>query len=615
MATLKAMFKLFDGYSTTIDKINRKTDEATTKIIKASGATDKLNNELEATGASANTASSGIGKIVSVAALLATTVKGMNIVDEFTNTSARLGLITGSLEEQLALQEKIFASANRAKGSYTAMAGAISKMGITAGEAFGSNDELVAFTELIQKGFKVGGAGSTEQSSAMLQLTQAMGAGKLQGDEFRSIMENAPMIADAIAKYTGKSKGELKELSSDGLISSDIIKNAMFMASDDINAKFETLPYTFADTWNRIKNDALQAFQPIIEATSNLVNSDGFIAIVDGLIMGVSILSAVIGGLINFIVGNWPVIQAILLAIGAFLLYQLIGYLVTAIPLLAIAVAEWWAMNAPIVVLIATIAGVIYILQSMGVTFEDIFGFIGGVVGTAIAFIMNLFIFLWNGIVDFINFIGNAFNHPLLAIQILFSSWSSNILGFILEIAQGIENLINNIPGVSVDITSGITGIKNQLDAEIATLKTEADWKEYVKKANYVDYTAAATTGSNVGKDAYGGLSSAISSLTDSLSGTGNTDTSLGDFGTTSSPATVKGTGSSGTVDVNMADGDLQYLRDIAERDYINKFSTATLAPNITVKFGDVHETADANAVAGRIKKILQEEIAMTAEG
>ena len=201
MATLKAMFKLFDGYSKTISVINKKTDEATNKILNASGVTDKFNRKLEATGASAKKASSGLGKFLSIAALIAAVVKGIAIVDEFTNTATRLDLINDGLQTQVELQNKIFAAAKRSRGAYTAMADAVAKMGLLAKDSFTNNNELIAFTELVQKSFKLSGASQSEQSSALLQLTQAMAAGRLQGDEFRSIMENAPMIADAIAKY------------------------------------------------------------------------------------------------------------------------------------------------------------------------------------------------------------------------------------------------------------------------------------------------------------------------------------------------------------------------------------------------------------------------------
>ena len=181
MASLNAMFKLFDGYSTTINKINRKTDEATNKILKASGATDSFNSKLKNTGSSAGIFSSGLGKVASVAALAVAAMKGMSIADEFTNTSARLNLINDGLQTQAELQDKIFAAANRSKGAYSSMADAVAKLQLNAGEQFKTNDEAIAFTELLQKSFKVGGTSGTEQSSAMLQLTQAMGAGKLQG--------------------------------------------------------------------------------------------------------------------------------------------------------------------------------------------------------------------------------------------------------------------------------------------------------------------------------------------------------------------------------------------------------------------------------------------------
>lgn len=182
MPTLKAMFKLFDGYSTTVDKIVRKTDQATNKILGASGATDKFNEKLNKTGASSSFFSSSLGKLAGTVVTVTTALKGMQLSDELTNTSARLNLINDGLQTQVELQEKIYAAATRSRGVYTDMADAVAKLGLNAGDSFASNDELIAFTELVQKSFKVGGASATEQSSALLQLTQAMGSGKLQGD-------------------------------------------------------------------------------------------------------------------------------------------------------------------------------------------------------------------------------------------------------------------------------------------------------------------------------------------------------------------------------------------------------------------------------------------------
>lgn len=623
MATLKAMFKLFDGYSITIDKITRKTDEATNKMLKASNQTDKFNEKLNKTGNSSSFLSSGLGKLAGTVLTITTALKGMQLSDELTNTNARLNLINDGLQTQAELQEKIYASATRSRGAYMDMAGAISKMGLLAGEAFGSNDELIAFTELIQKSFKVGGASQTEQSSAMLQLSQAMAAGKLQGDEFRSIMENAPMIAQAIANYTGKSKGELKELSSEGLITADIIKNAMFNASDEINAQFKQMPITFADVWNKIKNGLLSAFTPISQAFSNIINSESFMSVINALIIGVNILGSALGGLIDLIVSGWDIIGPFIIAIAIVWLAMIIANLWAIIPPLLVQFGIWATMNMPILLIIGLIAAVIYTLINLGVTFEDIFSFVGGLLGVFAAHFYNQFVYIWNTVAAFINFFGNVFNNPVASVQALFYDMAVNILGFIEGIAQGIEDLINKIPGVEVSITSGISNLKNNLASKSASIKSEAGLVEYVKTKEFMNYSSAASTGSGIGKNIYSKIEGALSGISNKFSSLTSGTTSsgvsgfggLGDLGTSSNPLSVEGTGKNGALDVDMADEDLKYLRDIAERDYINKFSTATLAPNIQMSFGDVHQEADVDKVAARIRKVLREEIAIASEG
>ena len=576
IATLKAMFRLYDGYSTTIDKVNKKTDHATNKILKASGSTDKFNKKLEQTGASAGKASGGLGKLISAAAALAVTIKGMNIADEFINTSARLSLINDGLQTQLELQDKIFAAANRSKGEYQGMASAISKMGLMAGESFGSNDELIAFTELIQKGFKVGGSSATEQSSAMLQLTQAMGSGKLQGDEFRSIMENAPLIAAAIAKYTGKSKGELKEMSSEGLITSDIIKNAMFGMSDEINAKFATMPMTFADVWNKIKNGGLKAFGPVMESINKLINTDGFQTGVNNAIVGINLLAGAMGWLIDISTQYWDFIGPVLAAIGGYLLVTIIGNLWAMVAPLLVQGALWAMLTSPIFLVILAIGLILVALNAVGVTTETVFGFIGGSIGVLLALFTNL---------------GTVITNTFIAIAKIIESVIYGAINYVLSGINDIIAGLNKIPGVNIGSVGELKGFYKDMD--------------YLKYANLSD---AYTQGSNVGKNVYKGTSDKFAGVKDSFSG-------LGEFGTTNKPLVVAGTGSNGSIEVNMADEDLQYLRDIAEREYINKFSTATLAPNVTFNISDIKETADVNVLKRKLEMMISEEIATAAEG
>lgn len=614
MATLKAKFKLFDGYSTTIDKINRKTKEATDKILNASRGTDNFNKKLESTGASANIANNGLKKLVGTVISLAGIKKSMDISDSFMNTSARLNLINDGLQTQAELQDKIFAAADRAKGSYSEMANAISKMGLLAGDAFTSNDELIAFTELVQKGFKVGGADTSEQQGAMRQLSQAMASGRLQGDELVSIMENAPMIYDAIAKYTGKSKGELKKLSSEGFITADVIKNAMFDAGEDINTMFRDMPMTFGDVWNKIKNGGVKAFDSVIVKVNELINTQGFEQFVNGVIIGFDLVAQAVGWLINVFINSWDTIGPILSIISSLYLVSIITKLWAMIsPLIAQGIA-WMEIYWPLLLVIGIIAIAISAARQFGASWEQIFGFVGGIVGTFAGHFYNGFVYIWNAVAAFINFLEMYLEDPVSSIQILFYDLMVNVLGYIETMAKGIEDVINKIPGVNVDITSGLTGFKNKIKDASATIKDESGFIEYVKTKEFIDYSAAFTKGSDIGKGLSNSIGDAIGNLTDKLTGK-DKGFDLSDYGTSSNPLTIEGTGKNGSIEVDMADEDLQYLRDIAERDYINKFSTATLAPNIEITFGDVHEEADADKVAGRIKKILQEEIATAAEG
>jgi len=609
MATLKAMFKLFDGYSSTISKINKKTDEATNKILKASGSTDKFNKKLEATGASANKASAGLGKFISVAALIAGAVKGMNIVDEFTNTAARLNLINDGLQTQAELQDKIFAAAERSRGAYNDMADAISRMGLLAKDAFTSNDELIAFTELVQKSFKISGADTSEQQGAMRQLSQAMASGRLQGDELVSIMENAPMIYEAIAKYMGLSKGELKKLSSEGAITADIIKNAIFDSAKDINEAFEDMPMIFGDVWTSIKNGALQAFSPVIERINKLINTEKFQQFVTKLISGFSLAADTVSWLIDVIINGWDTIGPILAVIGGVMLTAIIAKIWGVVTALLAQGAATLAALWPLLLIIGVIAIAISAARQMGATWEEIFEFIGGVVGVFVTFFYNSFVAIWNVVAEFVNFFGNVFKDPVASIKTLFLDLATTVLGFIEKMAQGIEELLNKIPGVKVNITSKITNLRDKLAAKSDKIKSESELVEFVKSKEFMDYSEGFKKGSEFGKELYAkldGLGDLSNIMTDI------TGFDMSNFGTSNNPLHVT---SDDKLKVDMAEEDLKYLRDIAERDYINKFTTATLAPNISIKFGDVHETADADKVAKRIRKILQEEIAMVAEG
>jgi tape measure domain-containing protein len=257
-----------------IDKVGQKADEVLGKKLASLG--EKMSRGLSIAGAAVG--------ITAVAAATKEAVRaGTELSDKYALIKSRINLINDGTQSTAEIMDKVYASAERTRGSYLDMAGAVGKLGILAKDAFSSNDETIAFVEQMNKQFKIGGASIEEQTSAMYQLTQAMAAGKLQGDEFRSIMENAPLLAQAISQEMGLPMGQLKEMSSQGLITADVIKNAMFNSADETNAKFAELPMTFAEVGNSIQNQAIQAFQPVLESLTQMTAGSEFKEALNGI--------------------------------------------------------------------------------------------------------------------------------------------------------------------------------------------------------------------------------------------------------------------------------------------------------------------------------------------
>ena len=659
MPTLSAMFRLMDGYSTTLNKFINSVNKAATEVLRTSKNTDGFNDSLNRTNRAASIASAGIGKLAGTVASLAAAKKTMDLTDTYTNTNARLEMITSSLSEQKALQQDIFAAANRARGSYDSMANAVAKMRMLAGESFGSNQEAIGFTELLQKSLKVSGASSGEQDSAFLQLTQAMAAGKLQGDEFRSIMENAPMVANAIAEYMGKSKGELKELSSEGAITADIIKNAMFAAADDINAKFDSMPMTFADTWTRIRNAGTQAFSGVFQKINTLLNSEGAQAALNNIIGLIYLAGDATERFIDFCTAAWPMVSpfiwAAAAALGAYVAAQgianalslisaarfaaqAIGVGLYALAMWATTGATWaettamlglnsalyacpivWIVGLILVLVAAFYAGVAAVNHFAGTSISAT-GLIGAAFFSLGAYLYNTFIYPgMAGFAMLVNFIGNAFRDPVSAVKVLFYDMAITCINYALNIAKAIEAILNKLPGAQRDITSGLESIKTNLEARVSTIKDESGWQEFVKQPELLDYTEMAAKGYNAGSNLVDRASSFLSGFSPDLSGLGaggsGLDYSYEPYGGAGNPATVKGTGKGGAVKVDNEE-DIEWMRKLAERDYVARIAQNTLAPNIRVEFtGPITKEADTDSVMAHVVEELKDIIATAPEG
>lgn len=321
-------------------------------------------------------------------------------LDSMSLMQARVKMINDGMQTTNELQDKILASANRSRSSYKDTTAAVTKLNMLAADQFKSNDEAIGFVETLNKMFAVSGTGAQEATAAMYQLTQAMGSGKLQGDEFRSIMENAPMLADAIAKSMGKSKAELKDLSSDGAITADIIKKAMTEATDDINKKFDSLPMTFGQKMTVLQNNFMHTMQPVAARFSQWLNSSNstefFDTISNALVtlatVGVYAIEA-ISNAVAWAKHNFQFLEPIIIALG-------VAMLVSG----AQAFLAWTLANLPLLTLVATVSVLIYVFNLLGIDIASIvmtiISWIGGLI-EILGYMLPLIYAIGAGIVTF----------------------------------------------------------------------------------------------------------------------------------------------------------------------------------------------------------------------
>ena len=594
--------------------------------------------------------------------------KGMEATDNYTNQSARLALINDGLQTQAELQQKIYEAAQRSRGVYGDTANAVAKLGLLAKKAFSGNDETIAFVELMNKSFKVGGASAVESSAGMYQLTQAMASGRLQGDEFRSIIENAPMLANAIAEYTGVGMEGLKELSSDGAISADIIKNALFMAADDIEAKFKEMPKTFADVWTIISNKAGQQFKAIMQRVNIHLNSDTGAAVIDGISNSIGVLAVMLGyaldagmGITTFFTSNWSMIEPIVWGIvGAIAAYNTVlginkammvaSAIATEVSLTAAAIhtaftSNWTAatfaqtaaqmglntalLACPItwiVLGIIALIAVFYIAVAAVNKFANktisATGVIAGAFMVAVAFVGNLFIGLQriivevvavgcNAIASFAEFIANVFIDPLNSVIRLFGNMATTVLGILRGIAAAIDAVLGT------NLASGMSGFVNRLQGKVDNIGGGAKIKVprmdptlfYEERFSYSD---AYDKGWNFGKgleDKFDLSKMSLTSELDDIMGKAGIPDMTGDIGDIAD--NTKGIKDK----LEISEEDLKYLRDLAEREVIDRTVLRDVKVEVANKFGDIRETADVDGILTVIEDRIWASLESDAEG
>lgn len=330
-----------------LDRVARKAERALGKSI--SNSLDSVRNKaqkvfgveipglMDAAKSGAVFAGAAMGIEAAGRALKDMAVSAIKTTDQLTQLRARIDLINDGSQSTAEIMDKVFSAANRSRGSFLDMADSVAKLNLLAKDAFTSNDEAIYFVEQLNKQFKIAGAGVQETTSAMYQLTQAMAAGKLQGDEFRSIMENAPMLAQSIAQEMGLSVGQLKEMSSQGLITADIIKNALFNSAEETNAKFAEIPMTFQDIGTKLQNDLIAAFQPVMEELGNMTSSDAFMSVLNELAFSFKVVAAAAQVSIAIIKGAFSGLSVVITTIKN-IVSSFVQLFVTSMPLITAAI-------------------------------------------------------------------------------------------------------------------------------------------------------------------------------------------------------------------------------------------------------------------------------------
>jgi len=659
-----------DALNSAVDDMDvRRANDAYMRLAQVVGNTERyirdntneqarFNQQIQMGNNSASQLMNTIKGAVVTYAGVETIARAFELSDQLTSTTARLDLMNDGLQTTQQLQKMIFASAERARGSYLATADAVAKLGLMAGDAFSSSAEIVYFMEQINKQFAIAGTEAAGVDAAMLQLTQAMSSGILRGEEFNSILEQAPNIIQTIADYMDVPIGKLRDLAAEGAITADIVIAAMFAAADETNAKFENMPVTFEEIAQSVKNTAIMAMQPVLQRLNEIANSDAFSAFVDnaigelsflsqeaqkiidkianntsfldainGVVVGVTVAAGVAleiaGALVSvagMIADNWswlgPIIMGVAAAFavlgGAMLVYTIVSTISNGIEAVKAArlamttvaagaattatfaqAAAQYGLNAAllacpitwivlgIIALIAVIYAVVGAVNHFAGTSVSATGIIGGAFAVLGAHIINAFIVpFWNKLAAIANFIGNVFNDPVAAVKVLFYDMALTVVGYIKNMAEAIENVINKIPGVTVDITSGLDHFYDGLEEAQKKVKDESGWVEYVKKMDFIDYGDAAKAGYDFGKgieDKISGIFKAPSLEEMGLDSNeafnlGNTlDGIYGNTGDTAANTAA----AADTLDY--AEEDLAWMKDIAEREAINRYTTAQI--------------------------------------
>ena len=601
----------------------------------------RFNQEISAGTQQANELTNTIKRAVAAYVSIQSVGKALNISDELVQTTSRLNMMNDGVQTTAELVNMVYAAAQDARGSFSQMADVVARFGNNAKDAFSSSEEVVAFADLIQKQMTIAGASTQEAANAELQLSQALGSGVLRGDELNSIFEQAPNLIQNIADYLDVPIGKIREMAADGELSADVVKAAIFSAADDINSKFNEMPMTWGQIWQSMQNTALIAFQPVLQRLNDLANSEAFQTFIQGAIEAMATLANILLNVFEiaasvgaFIGDNWsiiaPIIYGVIAALGAYLAIMGIVNAITAISAAidatkaaadALAAGQtflWtvqqYGLNAAlaacpitwiivlIIALIAIIFAVCNAIAKMTGIANSGFGVITGGVNVVIQFfknlgltVANIALGIGNAIAALASNMMTAFHNAICSVQ----SWFYNLLSTALSVIEGICSALNKLPFVEFDY-SGISSAADDYAAKASEAAGNKEDYQSISDAFNEGFTTFDAFQDGWASDAFNagaawgdGIADKVSnfSLSDVF---GQTDIpNVGDYTSGFNDAIANsGVGDSiGNIDDNtgkikdsldVTEEDLKYLRDIAEQEAINRFTTAEVTINQT---------------------------------